>query len=207
MDANVQKVNASSAQPSILPLFRSEAQFRILGELFTNPGLELPISELADRVDVSRPTTSREVARLAEAGLVASRHEGNRTLVRARTTGAILDDLRSLLAKVYGPVAALRQAFADLPVAQVLIFGSWASRWTGEPGPPPNDVDVLVVGDVAYEDVWEAAARLSSALGIEVTPVLRTSQEWADDASPFAEQVRARPSVVVIDRTAPQGDE
>ncbi len=200
VDASVQNVNTSSAQPTILPLFRSEAQFRILGELFTNPGLELPISELADRVDVSRPTTSREVARLAEAGLVATRHEGNRTLVRAPTTSPILADLRSLLAKVYGPVAALREAFRDLPVEQVVIFGSWAARWTGEPGPPPNDVDVLVVGDAAYEEVWDAAARLSSALGIEVTPVLRTPDEWAADDSPFAAQVRTRPSVTVIDR-------
>ena len=110
------------------------------------------------------------MARLAEAGLVATRPEGNRTLVRAPTTGAILADLRSLLAKVYGPVAALREAFRDLPVEQVVIFGSWAARWTGEPGPPPNDVDVLVVGDAAYEQVWDAAARLSSALGSRSRP-------------------------------------
>ena len=205
LDANVHNVNGDSAQPSILPLFRSDAQFRILGELFTNPGLELPISELADRVHVSRPTTSREVARLSEAGLVATRPEGNRTLVRARTAGAILADLRALLAKVYGPVAAIRDAFVDLPVEQVRIFGSWAARWRGEPGPPPNDVDVLVVGDAAYEQVWDAAARLSSLVGLEVTPVLRTPAEWAEDDSPFAQQVRARPSVVVIDRTGSGG--
>ena len=29
----------------------------------------------------------------------------------------------------------------------IFIFGSWAARYRGEPGPPPNDIDVAVVSD------------------------------------------------------------
>ncbi len=40
-----------------------------------------------------------------------------------------------------------RDEFAGLEgVVQVVIFGSWAARYEGERGLPPNDVDVLVVG-------------------------------------------------------------
>lgn len=196
-------MNATATLPTVLPLFRSEGQFRILGELFTNPGLEVTIGELAQRVEQARPTVSHEVARLVEAGLLDTRREGNRTLVRAEQDTTYSGDLRSLLTKAYGPLAAIRDRFDDLPVTLVAVFGSWAERWTGSPGPPPNDIDLLVVGDVSYEQVWEAVADLSSRLGIEVNPVLRDPDGWAQDDTPFATEVRNGPLVPAIDRRVP----
>jgi predicted nucleotidyltransferase len=191
-------MNASLTLPTILPLFRSEVQFRVLGETFTNPGLELAIGELADRIGHARPTVSHEVARLIEAGLLSSRREGNRTLVTAALGTPFSADLRSLLAKAYGPIPAIKDRFSDLPVTYVAVFGSWAARWSGAPGPPPNDIDLLVVGDASYEQVWEAVADLSTQLGIEVNPVLRSPDGWAADDSPFANEVRDGPLVPVI---------
>ena len=201
MNDIVGNVNESLRLPTILPLFRSEVQFRVLGELFTNPGLELAIGELADRIGHARPTVSHEVARLVEAGLLSSRREGNRTLVAAALETTFSDDLRSLLTKAYGPIHAIRERFSDLPVTYVAVFGSWAARWRGTPGLPPNDIDLLVVGDATYDQVWEAAADLSAQLGIEVNPVLRSPDRWGTDDSPFADEVRDGSLVPVIDGT------
>lgn len=85
---------------------------------------------------------------------------------------------------------------------QVAIFGSWAARWRGDPGPPPNDIDLLVVGDVEYAEVWDRAAELSSQLGLEVNPVIRTVEEWEGEDSGFATAVRTGPLVTVINREA-----
>ena len=42
----------------------------------------------------------------------------------------------------------LASAFGDNEaIHEVFIFGSWADRYKGEQGPPPNDVDVAVVSD------------------------------------------------------------
>ncbi len=179
-----------TAVPNIVPLFRSEVQFSILGELFTHPDLELAVGELAERIGHPRPTVSHEVRRLVEAGLVLKRRQGNRSLLRADMTTPVSEDIRSLLSKTYGPLPAIRAAFAGLPVEYVAVFGSFAARWSGVAGPPPNDIDVVVVGDLNYEVLWDLTARLSHDLGIDVNAVLRAPGTWDDDATPFAEAIK-----------------
>jgi DNA-binding transcriptional ArsR family regulator len=197
-DGSIRIVDEKPPVSTPLPLFRSDAQFRLLGELFTMPGLEVTVGTLAERVGVPRATVSREVARLAEAGLVSTRREGNRTVVRADDRSPVATDLRSLLSKLYGPVAAIRAELARVGgVEQAFIFGSWAARWRGEPGPPPEDVDVLVVGDVDRDEVWTRMAQLSRRLGVEVNPVIRLPEEWATDPTGFAATVKASPQVDV----------
>ena len=129
-----------------------------------------------------------------EAGLVQTRRQGNRTLVSANPHTPVFSDLRSLLAKVYGAPAVLREEFASLP-ARVVVFGSWAARWHGESGPSPNDIDVLVIGDVDPTDAWDAAVRASRRLGLEVNVVVRTADEWEADDSGFARELRRRPTL------------
>ncbi len=198
MNAIVQVMNDTVSSPNVLPIFKSEVQFRILGELFTHPDLEVALGELAQRIDRPRPTVSHEIARLVKAGLVIRRSDGNKALLRAALHTPVSEDLRSLLSKTYGPLAALRDAFSELPVSHVAVFGSFAARWRGEPGPPPNDIDVLVVGDVDYETLWDLTAKLSRKLGIDVNAVLRRADAWETDDSAFANAVKRGHVVDVI---------
>ncbi|MFO8076210.1 MAG: helix-turn-helix domain-containing protein, partial [Egibacteraceae bacterium] len=57
------------------PLFRTDVQFRLLAELFTNPGLEATVGGLAERVGAPQATVSRQVAPLADGGMVGLRRE------------------------------------------------------------------------------------------------------------------------------------
>lgn len=182
--------------PTLVPLFRSQAQYRLIGELYTSPGLALSVGELAARLDVPHPTISREVARLTKAGLLQTQSQGKRTVVSAATTTALYADLRNLMTKVYGVVPALSEAFAGL-AEELIVFGSWAARWHGEPGPPPRDLDVLVVGHAPATLIWGAAARLSRDIHTEVNVVVRTPQEWANETSGFATQVKHKPHLVI----------
>jgi DNA-binding transcriptional ArsR family regulator len=196
-------VNASSrAAISLLPIFRSEAQYRLLGELFTNTGREYSIGELAELAGTSQPTVSREVNRLVEAGLLAARSDGRKRLVSAREDTPVFAPLRDLVSKVYGVPAVVAEEFAQLD-ARVAIFGSYAARWFGEAGPTPRDVDVLVLGDVDPLDAWDAAARASSRLGLEVNVVVRDADEWERDTSGFAQQVKRAPTIDLGERRRP----
>ena len=198
MNGIVQDVNRDGPS-AMLPIFRSEAQFRILGELFTHPGAELTIGQLAERIDVPHPSVSREVSRLAAAGLLRTRAQGNRTLVTADRDASVADDLASLLTKLYGPVAAIRAALDELDgIHEAFIFGSFAERWSGTPGPAPNDVDLLVVGEVEVDAVWSVAAEVSRKVGIEVNPVVRTPQEWEAERTGFAEAVKQGPRIAIV---------
>lgn len=180
------------------PLFRTDTQFRVLGELFTNPGSEVTVGVLAERVGAPQATVSREISRLAEGGLVRTRREGNRTLVAAATEASIATELQSLLGKLYGPPARIRESLAAVPgVQRAMIFGSWAARWQGIAGPVPRDIDVLVIGDVDLDAVWTAAAELTRELGIEINPTIRTPTEWQEDPTAFAQEVKDGPQVDV----------
>jgi DNA-binding transcriptional ArsR family regulator len=95
-----------------VPLFHTDAQFRVLGELYTNPGRETTGGALAKRLGIPQATVSREVARLTDAGLLRTRREGNRTLVSAESDSSLAPDLQALLGKLYGPPARIREALA-----------------------------------------------------------------------------------------------
>jgi DNA-binding transcriptional ArsR family regulator len=188
----------ASEQPSLVPppLFRSDVQFRLLGELFTSPEPELGISELAVRAKTSHPTASREVARLKAGGLVRARTVGRRTLVSTATDSPLYSELRSLLAKTYGPLPVIREEFAGL-AEQVIVFGSYAARWSGHAGPAPNDIDVLVITDAPPGDVWSAAARASRRLRLDVSPVIRTAEEWETEDGGIATSIRTTPTIEI----------
>jgi DNA-binding transcriptional ArsR family regulator len=208
LEVIIRDVNASSrAAVSLLPIFRSEAQYRLLGELFTNAGREYSIGELAGLVDASQPTASREVDRLVEAGLLVARSDGRKRLVSAREDTPVFAPLRDLLGKTYGVPAVLAEEFGHLD-ARVMVFGSYAARWFGETGPTPRDIDVLVLGDLEPLDAWDAAARASSRLGMEVNVVVRAVDEWEQDTTGFARQVKRSPTIDlgIPRRFAPDAD-
>lgn len=168
--------------------------------LYLHPDEEYSVSDLAGRIGVPLSTLHREVVRLDEAGLVASRALGRNRLVRANTAHPAADGLTRLLEVTFGPRAVVAEEFAIAGVDRVVIFGSWAARYAGEAGPPPHDIDVLVVGKVDRADVYEAADRAQSRLGIEVNPAVRAQRQWEEPDDALVAQIKASPYVVVLDR-------
>jgi len=185
--------------PALLPVFRSQHQAELLMWLFLHPDEEYGVSDLAERLGVPLSTLHREVVRLDAAGLIASRTLGRNRLVRAGTTHPAAKALTQLLEVTFGPKAVIAEEFALPGAKQVLIFGSWAARYAGEVGPPPHDIDVLVVGRVDRADLYDAADRAHARLGIEVNPVARTAKQWADPADALVAQIQASAFTVVLD--------
>lgn len=168
--------------------------------LFLHPDREYGVSDLAHRLGAPLSTLHREVVRLEDAGLVASRPLGRNRLVRADTEHPAAAALRRLLEITFGPRAVVAEEFALPGVEQVVIFGSWAARYAGEVGPPPRDVDVLIVGTVDRADAYEAADRAHARLGLEVNPVIRSTRAWEHPTDALVKQIQASPTVVVSDR-------
>lgn len=167
--------------------------------LYLHPGAEFGVSDLAGRLGVPLSTLHREVARLDEAALVTSRRLGRNRLIRANTDHPAADALTRLLEVTFGPRAVIAEEFVIPGARQVVVFGSWAARYAGEPGPPPRDIDVLVVGAVDRADVYDAADRAASRLGIEVNPVVRSAKQWADPEDALVRQIKASAHTVVLD--------
>jgi predicted nucleotidyltransferase len=72
----------------------------------------------------------------------------------------------------------------------------------GEPGRVPGDVDVLVVGDVDEDDLYDVARAAERELGREVNMRRVSRVAWeASAGDPFLDTVKSRPLVQLkIDR-------
>jgi hypothetical protein len=180
-----------------MPIFRSQHQAALLAWLLLHPEHEYTLTQLAKKLDVPLTTLQREAQRLVVAGLLQDRALGRARLLRANMSNRAAAPLTQLLEVTFGPQTVIGEEFDLTNAEKVLIYGSWAERYHGTPGPPPNDVDVLVVGDLDRADVYDAADRAQARLGIQVNPVIRTPDQWANDADSLVLQIKASPTVDV----------
>lgn len=183
--------------PGLLPVLRSRLQGELLALLLLHPEREYGLSELAEEVEVTPTSVMREVDRLVDGGILTDRRVGRSRLVKARTDTPLYRPLSDLMAVTFGPLPLLTEALADLVgVQRAYIYGSWAARYAGESGPPPADVDVLVVGDPDADALFDLAEEASRRLRRVVNVHRLTPEAWQSPSDdPFLTSLRDRPLV------------
>jgi predicted nucleotidyltransferase len=179
-------------------LLRSRFTGALLALLYLHPDRDYSLTEAGKAIGASIKVMSTEADRLVTAGLVREARRGQARLIRAETDGPVSRPLTDLLAVTYGPQPVLADLLSGLAgVEQAYIYGSWAARYLGEPGPVPHDVDVLVVGTANEDDLYDLARQAESHLAREVNISAVSSQYWetADPADSFMRHVKERPLV------------
>jgi DNA-binding transcriptional ArsR family regulator len=174
--------------------------------LLLHPDAEYTLSEVAGKLELPLTTVQREVNRLSGSGLIRERRIGRSRLVSADPASRYTRPLTELLSIAFGPLFVIDEEFQVLSALAVAIYGSWAARYEGVVGPPPNDVDVLVIGDVPRRDMYEAAERAEQRLGLPVNPTLCSRDRWLAAADPLIQQVRTAPLTWVTGQ-APREEE
>lgn len=186
--------------PPLLPIFRSQLQGELLAVALLDDR-ERSVSELAGTLGAPVPTVAREVGRLVDAGLLTSRRVGTARLVRADRTSPYAEPLTELVARSFGPIAILGRELAGVAgIERVEIFGSWAARFRGEAGPPPGDIDVLVIGTPDPDDLHDAIVRVERAVGREVNSMVVPMDLWKTTQDAFLKQIRSRPRVTALEQ-------
>jgi DNA-binding transcriptional ArsR family regulator len=188
--------------PSLLPIFRSQHQGKLLARLLLNPGTEYTITELARDLDLPKQTVQGEIQRLIDAHLLYDRRQGRNRLVSANPDHPASAPLTQLALLTFGPHDIIADEFSTITGAdRVLIFGSWAARYAGQPGPPPNDIDVLVIGQTSRLELFEAADRAQRRIGTEVNPERCAPEQWDSPSdSPLLIEIQQRPCITVYPR-------
>lgn len=186
------------AAPPLMAIFRSQVQAEILTSVMLSPG-QHSISDLAVRLDAPYATVHREVERLLDAGLLKDSRIGRTRLLSPNTASPAYRPLRDLVLVAFGPREVIMQEFSELNGLEgLLIYGSWAARYSGVEGPEPGDIDVLVIGDVDRDDIFEAAERAQDRLEREVNPQLVTGIRWHEGSTPFLAEVKQRPLITLV---------
>lgn len=187
-----------SEAPPLMPIFRSQSQGRILAKLLMEPNREFTWTQLSTDLGIPLSTVQREALRLSEAELIRDRRQGRNRLVSANPEHLATAPLTALALISYGPQSVIAEEFGGADIDEVIIFGSWAARYVGEQGPPPNDIDVLVVGAMDDFALFGAAERAEARLGQTVNPIQVSVQAWCEPASsPLLLDIQARPHVSV----------
>jgi predicted nucleotidyltransferase len=186
-----------NAAPSLLPLFRSQLQGDLLALILLGEGRGWTLTDLATELGVSHTAALREADRLVGAEILAEQRVGRTRVISARTDTLLYRPLCDLLLVTYGPLPRLTEKLSALHgVEEAYIYGSWAARYSGEPGPIPGDVDVLVVGRPDADELFDLAEQASRELRREVSVHRISPQAWASESSePFLVSVRERPLI------------
>ncbi len=183
--------------PLLAPVFRSDGQARLLSALLLT-GDELSVTDVADQAGLAYPTAHREVARLVDAGILRERRVGRTRLIRANDESPLVAPLREILTVATGPVVVLAAEIGHLDrITSAFLYGSFAARMLGHPGPAPHDIDLMVVGEPDVDEVYEACTRVEATVHRPVNPTILTPEEFAAPSG-FLDTVRSRPAVAVI---------
>lgn len=178
----------------IFPAYRR----RVLGLLMLQPDTALHGREIARRTGLPAGTLNRELARLADVGLLKREKRGNQTLYSADRSCPVFEEVASILRKTSGMADVIAEALTALEGIRVaFIFGSVA-RGAETSG---SDVDVLILGSAALGDVVEALHPVQQQLRRDINPKLFTVREWKAKLKarhPFVKDVLAKPKIFLI---------
>jgi DNA-binding transcriptional ArsR family regulator len=182
----------------LLPILKSRLVGELLALINDDPARRWTARELTDRTAAAYQTVTRELRVLTEAGLILDEHVGRTRIVRANTTSPFFSALAELTIKAFGAPQVLAEELAAVSdIDEAWLFGSWAARYEGTPGPPPNDIDVMVLGTPDRDALHDAVQRAEQRLGRPVNATVRTPTQWHDADDGFTRQVKASPRVTI----------
>lgn len=167
---------------------------KVLSVLLLHPDVDYHVRELARLTGTPAGTLHRELARLAEGGLLLRKEQGNQVRYQANQQCPVFPELAGLLRKTTGAADMLASALAPLGVPLALIFGSVASGTETA----TSDVDVLVIGDAGFADVVRAIYPVQQELGREINPVVYSAKEFkrrVGKKDPLALDILAKPKI------------
>lgn len=170
---------------------------RLLGLLLMRPEQSFHLREIARLTGLDAGNVHRELRRMAHAGLVTSVRVGNQVRYQADRACPIFEELAGIMRKTTGMADVLREALAALAdrIEVAFVFGSVAK---GEEG-SRSDIDLLVVGDVAFEEVVHALHGAHERLRREVNPVVMSGKDFRNKQKErFVTRLMAEPKIILL---------
>ncbi|HWL28794.1 MAG TPA: nucleotidyltransferase domain-containing protein, partial [Burkholderiaceae bacterium] len=156
-------------------LFPSTKQ-KVLGLLFGQPRRSFYAKELIGLVASGSGAVQRELATLADSGLVTVKVIGKQKHYQANPNSPIFSELCAMVQKTTGLAGPLRDALEPVAkkVAAAFVYGSVAKK-TDHAG---SDIDLMLISDdIGYGELFTTLEAAQTKLGRPVNPTILTYKE------------------------------
>jgi predicted nucleotidyltransferase len=172
---------------------------RVLSALLLHPDTAWHARELARRIGALPGSTSRELVKLADVGILLRHPIGNQVHYRANRDCPVFQELAGMLRKTSGLTMVLADALQPIAdhIQCALVFGSVAR---GEEH-AHSDVDVLVLGEIGFADVIQALHPAQEDVRREINPVVYRIDDFRAklaSSNTWAREVVEKPKLFLI---------
>src|SRR5207302_3485855 len=148
---------------------RSQLRRDLPAYYFLNPRADHYVSELANILQVDPTNLSRELSRLEQEGLFASRLRGNQKYFRLERSYSLFNEIKSIVLKTAGVVPMLTKAVSELEgIQDAYLYGSFAK---GEHD-AQSDIDMLIIGNPNPDELEGAVRKLERLFQREINYTL-----------------------------------
>jgi len=191
---------ASTPRAGLAGALFSGTQQRVLGLLFGQPERSFYATELIALAGVGSGAVQRELARLAQSGLVTVKPVGNQKHYQANPDSPIYKELCGVVRKTVGLAEPLRAALAPLAaqIKAAFVYGSIAKK----EDTASSDIDLMLVSDtLTYGDTVLALQAATELLGREINPNIFTRRDFVKrlkERGAFVSRVMEQPKVWLI---------
>ena len=136
---------------------------------------------------------------LAYAGIIRCRTNGHQVYFQANTDLSVFKELKSLIIKTVGIGDTLRVTLSSFNdrIKIALAYRSVAR----EEGNQDSDIDLLVIGDIAFTEVIKALRSVQETLGRKINPTIYPIEEFRPRVSErhyFIQNALNGPKIFVI---------
>lgn len=192
--------NSETPKASLADALFPRVRQRVLALLYGNPSRSFFSNEVVALAQSGTGAVQRELASLAEAGLLTVSIQGNQKHYQANPAAPVFEELRGLVLKTSGLVDVLRAALAPLAsqIDAAFVYGSVAKQQDTA----QSDIDVMIISErLGYADVFGALEDAAATLGRKVNPTLYTRADLAKrikQGNAFVTRVLKQPKMWLI---------
>jgi predicted nucleotidyltransferase len=148
----------------------------VLALFYTHPDETFYVRQVIRKVGVGQGVVQRELVQLSRVGILKKTTRGRETYYQANPDCSVFGELKSLMTKTAGVAEVVAEALAVLHdrIVIAFIYGSQASGAVTA----QSDIDLMIIGDVAFKEVVDQISGIQEKLGREVNPTVYAMDEF-----------------------------
>lgn len=171
----------------------------VLALLYGHPDQTFYVNQIVQSLGSGSGAVQRELRLMAEAGILVRTQTGNMVYYQANSRCPVFNELKAIVRKTFGVADTIRQSLEALSgkIRVAFVFGSVARSADTR----ASDIDLIIVGEITFDEAVSSLAPAQEALGRELNPVVYSAAEFKKRSSQdrsFVKEVSEGEKIFII---------